>query len=211
MKSKILVCKATSKERVGFVSCSEEETPGGQWCKAILTSTICFQGCSHRFHTGLPWARMESLLWRHCLSGNAGKETVSQWVLLPLQRHLVYSGLLLCPSINKLNLFPSVLQPHPSTSIEVSLLWWFFFPLSSNSCHCFSPQDVSFTSMYFFYPLHSREPLLRCLTHGRQSWLHCVFKKGHGCCSVVNHHVAYTSNSEVPHVLYKHSLNNCIY
>lgn len=29
MKSKILVCKVTSKERVGFVTCSEEETLEG--------------------------------------------------------------------------------------------------------------------------------------------------------------------------------------
>lgn len=136
MKSKILVGKVTSKERVGFVSCSDEETPREQWCKAILTSTICFQGCSHRFHTGLAWARMESLLWRHCLSGNAGKETVSQWVLLPLQRHLVYSGLLLCPSINKLNRFPSMVQPHPSTNI-VSLLW------------CFLSIELQFMPLFF--------------------------------------------------------------
>lgn len=78
---KKLVCKVTSKERVGFVTCSEEEAPGGQWCKATLTSTICSKGCSQRFHTGLPWARMEHLLWRlpqwQCWEGNCLSESLA--------------------------------------------------------------------------------------------------------------------------------------
>lgn len=129
---------------------------------------------------------------------------------MPLQRHLVYSGLLLpCPSINGLNLFPSMVPPHPSTRRKFSLMFFFHRALSTNSCHCFSSQAVYFTSAYYFL---SRQPLLRCLSHGRQSWLHHVFKRNMGAVvfwitilqmPVTLRYLMYLKHTNI------HSLNNC--
>lgn len=183
---KILVCKVTSKERVGFVTCSEEKAPGGQWCKATLTSTICSKECSQRFHTGLPWARMEHLLWRlpqwQCWEGNCLSESLAaspeSGEGIPCIQDFSY-----IMSFHKQT--KSLPIRGPTSSIyqrrrQFALMFFFHRALSTNSCHCSSPRAVYFTSMCFFYPLLSRQTLLRYLTHGRQSWLHCVFKRDLG-------------------------------